>query len=86
MRKWSIVLLNRGWKMRRNILHAIENRDAQAFLSILDDGFMQAAKAASAASHDLGLDVVDGRGAIRRPSGETSADEAADPKRSLNGS
>jgi len=47
--------------MRNNILRAVESQDSGAFLAILDDAFKQAAKAASAESHALGLDVADGR-------------------------
>lgn len=57
----------------RNILQAIEDRESDRFLQILDDGVRAAVRRASEESHALGLDVVDGRAlddvenTLRRP-------------------
>lgn len=50
-----------GMDRTRNILQAIEDRDSERFLSILDEGVRAAIRQASEESHALGLHVVDGR-------------------------
>lgn len=45
----------------RNIIEAIRMRDFVSFLEILDGGAKAACREASNRSHDLGLDVADGR-------------------------
>jgi hypothetical protein len=44
-----------------NILDAIRDRDFALFLNFLDNGVKAASREASYRSHELGLDVIDGR-------------------------